>query len=60
MIKRTKLWTSISAITLVSASTIGLSGCDSPSTNKAETEQEAAQSVDSSAKAMNHSLFIRR
>jgi hypothetical protein len=56
MIKRTKLWTSISAITLVSASTIGLSGCDSPSTNKAETEQEAAQSVDSSAKAMNHSL----
>ena len=45
MIKRTKLWTNISAITLVSASTIGLSGCDTPSSKQTEKTQESTQRV---------------
>lgn len=60
MIKRTKLWTSIGAITLVSVSTFGLSGCDAPSSKQADTEQEIVQEtageVEAPAKAMNHSM----
>jgi hypothetical protein len=60
MIKRTKLWTSISAITLVGVSTFGLSGCDAPTSEQVDTEQkialESTGDVDATAKAMNHSM----
>jgi hypothetical protein len=60
MIKATKLWTSISAITLVSVSTFGLSACDTSSTKGADTEQEASQKAvtenDAPAKVMDYSM----
>lgn len=46
MIKRTKLWTSISAITLVGASTVGLSGCEVQPSNTVDTPQKTSQQVE--------------
>ena len=41
MIKRTKLWTNISAATLASIATVGISGCDSSSDGSNETTLKA-------------------
>jgi hypothetical protein len=45
MIKRNKLWMSISALTLVGATSAGISGCDSQTQNNQGAKQQIEQSL---------------